>query len=197
VWGLQAHRRWHYHAKEGQPPRFVRWFIRFRFEPQPATAQNLLIRLVYSLMCREMPWEVEAREAEEEEEEHRLKHEHRHPLALPSPQSGGGESEPCSPFSDEGSVHSPRSGGEEDSLHTPRIPKESFSGHHVFEEAHGEEESGSDDEEERAEREEEAEDIRFKRGATAVGFVAVYLTWVRRRCRPTLPSELTHPSPHR
>ena len=173
---MQAHRRWHYHAKEGQPPRFVRWFIRFRAEPQPATLQNLVLRLVYTLICREMPWEVEAREKEEEEEERRLKHEKHHPLALPSPHSGADESEPCSPFSDEDSVHSPRSGGEEDSLHTPKHGN-SFGGHHAFTDEHGEKEHESDDESERAEREEEAADIFFKRMVTAVGFVAVYLSW--------------------
>ena len=175
MWGLQAHRRWHYRAKDGQPPRFVRWFIRFRAEPQPATLQNLVLRLAYTLICREMPWEVEAREKEEEEEERRLKHEKHHPLALPSPHSGADESKPCSPFSDEDSVHSARCGGEEDSLHTPKYGNSL--GGHAFSDERGEKEHESDDESERAEREEEAEDIFFKRMVTAVGFVAVYLSW--------------------
>ena len=185
VWGMQAHKRWHY-RRDGQPAQFVRWFIRFRFEPNPATAQNLVIRAWCALTCREMPWEVEAREEEEEAAE-KLEHAKHQHLELSSPHSAAAdESEPCSPRSDEDSVRSPRS-VEGDSARTPRPFTDE-----VLEEK--ESSDGSDDESELAEREEEAEDIFFKRAMAGTGIAAVYLSWVRSRS-PVLRCGYSHPTP--
>ena len=105
VWGMRAHRSWHYKSKQGQPEQFVRWFIRFRGEPMPATIQNMFIRAWFALTCREMPWETEAREeeadAEEEAEAAALKQE-QHLSLEHSPSDDtheGGDSEPFSPLS--------------------------------------------------------------------------------------------------
>jgi hypothetical protein len=68
VWGPNAHRKWHY-VREGQPPFFVKWFIRFRLWGYVTIAQDLWTRFVCMLTCAEMPWHVEAREAAEAEEE--------------------------------------------------------------------------------------------------------------------------------
>ena len=179
---MQAHKRWHY-MRDGNPSRFVRWFIRFRFEPIPATIQNVFIRALYSIACLEMPWEAEAREEEEEEAEHLLKHPQHRLLELTSPHSAGAgavDSEPSSPIS----VHVPP--GREDSM--MHDPVDSVGGtpftHDVLEKedgSRGGSETESDEREREEEEAEEAEDIRFKRGITAVGFVAVYVSWVRYR----------------
>ena len=84
VWGTQAHRRWHYLGEAGQPPRFVRWFVRFRRRPVTGTMANLVIRAWCTLTRREMPWEVEAREeAEKEKEKERLERQHHLSAAHP------------------------------------------------------------------------------------------------------------------
>ena len=68
VWGLNAHRRWHYTKKE-PPARFVKWFCRFRADPIPAIMLQVVIGIWCSITCAETPWNKEAREAEEEEAE--------------------------------------------------------------------------------------------------------------------------------
>ena len=42
-WGPNAHRKWHY-VREGQPPFFVKWFIRFRLWGYVTIAQDLWTR---------------------------------------------------------------------------------------------------------------------------------------------------------
>ena len=67
VFGMQAHRRWHYTGPLGQPHRHVRWFIRSVDAPLPETAINLWHSLRAWATGTEPPWAEEAREAEEEE----------------------------------------------------------------------------------------------------------------------------------
>ena len=66
IWGPRAHRRWHYTGHAGQPPRFVKWYIRSVGAPPSETAANLVRSLWAFLTCSEPAWVEEAREAEEE-----------------------------------------------------------------------------------------------------------------------------------
>ena len=161
MWGLNAHRRWHYRGPAGPPPGFVLWFLRFRFEPIPATFQNLCTRALYTITCLEMPWHVEAREEEEAAAEERAMTPARIPPLTPLTRAESlrsvAEGEPDSPLS----RHVPA--GRDGALVAKEVEKE---------------EDGLDGLEL---DEEEADDIRFKRGITAVGFVAVYVSWVRFR----------------
>ena len=68
VWGMHAHRKWHY-TKGEPPPFFVKWFCRFRAWGPIDIVPDLWTRLVCMLTCAEMPWHVEACEAAEEEEQ--------------------------------------------------------------------------------------------------------------------------------
>jgi len=65
VFGLNAHRRWHYTGPRGQPKRHVKWFCRSVGAPPPETAINLWHSFVCALTGRELPWHIEAREAAE------------------------------------------------------------------------------------------------------------------------------------
>ena len=65
VFGLNAHRRWHYTGPRGQPNRHVKWFCRSVSAPPPETAINLWHSFVCALTGRELPWHIEAREAAE------------------------------------------------------------------------------------------------------------------------------------
>ena len=172
---MQAHRRWHY-RRDGQPAQFVRWFARFRFEPIPATMQNLAIRAWCVLTCREMPWEVEAREEEEEAAE-KLEHAKHHPLALASPHSTVADGELDS--------HPPLDGAQTPLSHRPSGEAAAGGGSSsgagelaMPDDASELSEDASDGSEEERE-EEEAEDIFFKRAMAGMGMAAVYLSWVR------------------
>ena len=66
IWGPRAHRRWHYTGPAGQPPRFVKWYVRSVGAPPSETAANLVRSLWALLTCSEPAWVEEAREAEEE-----------------------------------------------------------------------------------------------------------------------------------
>ena len=66
IWGPRAHRRWHYTGPAGQPPRFVRWYVRSVGAPPSETAANMVRSLWAFLTCSEPAWVEEAREAEEE-----------------------------------------------------------------------------------------------------------------------------------
>jgi len=63
VFGLNAHRRWHYTGPAGQPNRHVRWFVRSVGAPPSETAINLYHSAVALATCSDPPWFVEAREA--------------------------------------------------------------------------------------------------------------------------------------
>ena len=69
VFGVNAHRRWHYTGPLGQPNRHVKWFIRSVGAPPPETAINLLHSLRCWLIGSEPPWVEEWREAVEAEAE--------------------------------------------------------------------------------------------------------------------------------
>ena len=69
VFGRKAHRCWHYTGPEGQPIRYVRWFVRSSTAPISETAANLCRSFYAWLTGSEVPWLVEAREAELEAEE--------------------------------------------------------------------------------------------------------------------------------
>jgi hypothetical protein len=62
LFGWGAHRQWHY-RRDGQPRRYVRWWIRSGGAPLPETAINLWHSLVAFLTRSEPPWTIEAREA--------------------------------------------------------------------------------------------------------------------------------------
>ena len=64
VFGRDAHRRWHYTGPEGQPVRYVRWFVRSTTAPISETAANLCRSFYAWLTGTEVPWLVDAREAE-------------------------------------------------------------------------------------------------------------------------------------
>jgi hypothetical protein len=67
VFGRRAHRRWRYTGPDGQPVRYVRWFVRSASAPVSETFANLC-RSLYAWVTRtEVPWLVEAREAALEE----------------------------------------------------------------------------------------------------------------------------------
>ena len=66
VFGRRAHRRWHYTGPEGQPVRYVRWFVRSTTAPISETLANLCRSMYAWLTGTEVPWLVEAREAEVE-----------------------------------------------------------------------------------------------------------------------------------
>ena len=167
VWGMQAHKRWHY-VRDGQPPMFVRWYARFRFWGYAEIAMDFWTRLWCTLTCAEMPWHVEAREAaEEEEEKEEVFHESSagddSPYFISAENAifadwDGWESEhggDASPITAENAIYADWDGGARES------------------------EKGAAEEEE--EDEETEEDVRFKRNLTAAGFAAVYVTWVRPR----------------
>jgi hypothetical protein len=63
VFGLNAHRRWHYTGPAGPPNRHVRWFVRSVGAPPSETAINLYHSAVALATCSDPPWFVEAREA--------------------------------------------------------------------------------------------------------------------------------------
>ena len=69
VFGRDAHRRWHYTGPEGQPIRYVRWYVRSCTAPISETAANLCRSFYAWLTGTEVPWLVEAREAELEAQE--------------------------------------------------------------------------------------------------------------------------------
>ena len=66
VFGLNAHRRWHYTGPAGPPSRHVRWYVRSAGAPPSETAANLWRSAVAWATCSDPPWVLEAREAEEE-----------------------------------------------------------------------------------------------------------------------------------
>ena len=66
IFGVRAHRRWHYTGPEGQPPRFVRWYVRSVDAPKPETLLNLYYSLVAFVTRTKPPWTLEAEEAEAE-----------------------------------------------------------------------------------------------------------------------------------
>jgi hypothetical protein len=66
VFGMRAHRRWHYTGLMGQPQRFVRWYVRSVDAPKPETLLNLGHSLLAFVTRTKPPWTVEAEEAEEE-----------------------------------------------------------------------------------------------------------------------------------
>ena len=66
IWGPRAHRRWRYTGPAGQPPRFVKWYVRSVGAPPSETAANLVRSLWAFITCSEPAWVEEAREAEEE-----------------------------------------------------------------------------------------------------------------------------------
>ena len=66
VFGRRAHRRWHYTGPEGQPVRYVRWFLRCHTAPISETLANLCRSFNAWVMGTEVPWLVDARQAEEE-----------------------------------------------------------------------------------------------------------------------------------
>ena len=68
VFGVDAHRRWHYTGPLGQPNRHVKWFIRSVGAPPPETAINLWHSLVAWVTGTDPPWVEEWREAMEEAE---------------------------------------------------------------------------------------------------------------------------------
>jgi hypothetical protein len=68
VFGLNAHRRWHY-TLDQQPIRFVKWFVRSVDAPKPETLANLGHSLVAWLTGNKPPWTLEAEEAEAAEQE--------------------------------------------------------------------------------------------------------------------------------
>jgi hypothetical protein len=65
VFGRHAHRRWHYTGPEGQPVRYVRWFVRSATAPITETLANLWRSCHAWLTGTEPPWLTEAREADE------------------------------------------------------------------------------------------------------------------------------------
>ena len=66
IWGPRAHRRWHYTGPAGQPPRYVKWYVRSVGAPPSETAANM-VRSLWAFITRSEPaWVEEAREAEEE-----------------------------------------------------------------------------------------------------------------------------------
>ena len=69
VFGMNAHRRWHYTGPLGQPVRHVKWFLRSVGAPPPETAINLWHSLVAWLTGNDPPWVEEWREAVEAEAE--------------------------------------------------------------------------------------------------------------------------------
>ena len=69
VFGVNAHRRWHYTGPLGQPNRHVKWFIRSVGAPPPETAINLWHSLVSWVTGTDPPWVEEWREAVEAEAE--------------------------------------------------------------------------------------------------------------------------------
>ena len=66
IWGPRAHRRWHYTGPAGQPPRFVKWYVRSVGAPPSETAANMVRSMWAFLTGSEPAWVEEAREAEEE-----------------------------------------------------------------------------------------------------------------------------------
>jgi hypothetical protein len=68
LFGLNAHRRWHY-TLDQQPIRFVRWWLRSVDAPKPETLANLGHSLVAWLTGNKPPWTLEAEEAEAAEQE--------------------------------------------------------------------------------------------------------------------------------
>jgi hypothetical protein len=69
VFGVDAHRKWHYTGPLGQPNRHVKWFIRSIGAPPPETVINLWHSLVAWVTGTDPPWTEEWREAMEEEAE--------------------------------------------------------------------------------------------------------------------------------
>ena len=69
VFGVNAHRKWHYTGPLGQPVRHVKWFIRSVGAPPPETAINLWHSLVSWVTGSDPPWVEEWREAVEAEAE--------------------------------------------------------------------------------------------------------------------------------
>jgi hypothetical protein len=67
VFGLNAHRRWHYTGPLGQPNRHCKWYIRSIGAPQTETILNLWYSFKAWITCSLPPWTVEAREAAAEE----------------------------------------------------------------------------------------------------------------------------------
>ena len=67
VFGLNAHRKWHYTGPLGQPMRHVKWFIRSVGAPPPETAINLWHSLLAWATGTDPPWVEEWREAMEAE----------------------------------------------------------------------------------------------------------------------------------
>ena len=63
AFGFAAHRRWHY-GRDGQPARYVRWWIRSSGESVLDTGANLARAAAAAAACAEPPWVREAREAE-------------------------------------------------------------------------------------------------------------------------------------
>ncbi len=59
--GLRAHRRWHYTGPDGQPRRFVRWYIRSKDAPMPEVAAAALHALRCALTGATPRWTLQAR----------------------------------------------------------------------------------------------------------------------------------------
>ena len=68
VFGLNAHRRWHYTGPLGPPIRHVKWFLRSVGAPSPETAINLWHSLAAWATGSDPPWVKEWREAMEADE---------------------------------------------------------------------------------------------------------------------------------
>jgi hypothetical protein len=56
VFGVNAHRRWHYTGPAGPPNRHVRWFCRSMNEPPTETAVNLVHSLAACATRSDPPW---------------------------------------------------------------------------------------------------------------------------------------------
>ena len=77
VFGLHAHRQWHY-TRDKPPPRYVRWYVRSSDAPTTETIENLWHSFVAFVTRTEPFWVIEAREAKEEAEAEAREKEHEH-----------------------------------------------------------------------------------------------------------------------
>ena len=84
VFGINAHRRWHYTGPLGQPNRHVKWFIRSVGAPAPETAINLCHSLVAWVTRTDPPWVEEWREAVEAEADDKAEAEAEFELDAPA-----------------------------------------------------------------------------------------------------------------
>jgi hypothetical protein len=160
VFGGSANRRWHYTRAE-QPRIFVRWFIRFRYDPLPTTLCNLAVRAWCMLTGAELPWYARARAAEEERFRRQV-----NALSSDAPLE-------ARPQDDEelGTTHTLSAAAVEvlDCDTMAGCVSSSVSAPSASEMTESEGEEDEDDD--------VAADIAFKRGVMALGFCAVYVCW--------------------